>query len=330
MNNEGAFNKKLSICIPTYNRADALKECLENIIPQVKNYSIPIYVSDDASTDNTNEIVLEFRKIYPFIYYSCNAVTLSPDYNFKHVLKMSQCEYAWLLGDRSRIIDGAIEQILNIVDHKNYDLIVVNGGELKSLYSQEFIPKVKSLKTKVFKDRDEFLGQLGWYITWMSCLIFGQGVRQCGDFDSFGGTGFIHAGVVLKYLSETDFSVYWDSTMRVYNVNTVVSGWAVNNTVFEVFTAKWYQLIQSLPHFKKKARLAALKGITFGNKIFSLKSMLYLRAIGQYDLNILKKYGFFLSYTTYIPKIILVIIALTPPIFLNVLRTLRRVLFKSS
>ena len=330
MNNKRSSNNKLSICVPTYNRAELLKGCLENTIPQTRKYSIPIYISDNASTDNTAQVVLEFQKIYPFIYYSCNAVTFSPDYNFKHVLKMSQCEYAWLLGDRSRIIDGAIEQILNIVNHDNYDLIVVNGGEFKSLYSEDLIPKVKNLETRVFRNHNDFLRELGWHITWMSCLIFGQKVRHCGDFDSFEGTSFIHVGVVLKYLSETDFSVYWDSTMRAYNVKTVASGWAVNNLVFENFAFKWYQLIQSVPQYEEKARLASLKGIAFGNKIFSLKSMLYLRAIGQYDLNILKKYGICLSYTTNIPKIILVIIAITPPIFLNMLRTLRRVLFKSN
>lgn len=324
------MNNKLSICIPTYNRDQLLKECLENIIPQTRNYSIPIYISDNASTDTTAQVVLDFQKNYPFIYYSCNAATLSPDYNFQHVLKMSQCEYAWLLGDRSRIIDSAIEKILNIVNQDNYDLIVVNGGEFKSLHSEVLIPKVKNLETKVFKNHNDFLRELGWHITWMSCLIFGQKIRQYGDFDSFEGTSFIHVGVVLKYLSETDFSLYWDSTMRAYNVKTVTSGWAINNLVFENFALKWCQLIQSLTGYEEKARLASLKGIAFGNKIFSLKSMLYLRALGQYDLNILKKYGVYLSYTTNIPKIILVIIAITPPLFLNVLRTLRRVLLKSN
>jgi abequosyltransferase len=324
------INKKLSICIPTYNRAELLKECLENIIPEVKNYSIPIYISDNASTDNTAQVVLEFQKIYPFIYYSCNAVALSPDYNFKHVLEMSQCEYAWLLGDRSRIIDGAMAQILNVLNHDDYDLIVVNGGEFKSLNSEELIPKVKNLESKVFRNHNDFLCELGWYITWMSCLIFGQKIRQYGDFDSFEGTSFIHVGIVLKYLSETDFSVYWDSTMRAYNVKTVASGWAINNLIFENFAFKWYQMIQSLTQYEEKARLSSLKSIAAGNKIFSFKSMLYLRAIGQYDLNTLEKYSFYLSYTTNIPKIILIIIAITPPIFLNILRTLRRVLFKSN
>jgi hypothetical protein len=241
---------------------------------------------------------------------------------------MSECEYAWLLGDRSRIINGAIEHVLQTVNKDNYDLIVVNGGEFKSLNSENLIPKVTNLETKVYRNHNDFLCELGWYITWMSCLIFGQKIRQLGDFDFFEGTSFIHVGVVLQYLSETEFSVYWDSAMRAYNAQTVASGWAINNLVFENYALKWYQLIQSLKQYEERARLTALKGIAFGNRIFSFKTMLYLRALGQYDFNVLKKYGFYLSYTSNIPKIMLTMIALTPPIFLNLLRTLRRVLLK--
>ena len=59
---------KLSIIVPTYNRAGYLKECLNSIICQ--NYpNLEIIVTDDNSTDNTEEVVKEYIKKYSYIKY---------------------------------------------------------------------------------------------------------------------------------------------------------------------------------------------------------------------------------------------------------------------
>ena len=51
----------LSICIPTYNRSNYLKICLNSIMSQVDiNLPIEIIVSDNCSTDNSLEIIDEY------------------------------------------------------------------------------------------------------------------------------------------------------------------------------------------------------------------------------------------------------------------------------
>ena len=55
-------NKQLSIVIPTYNRADFLDYSLKLHIPIVKKYNICIYISDNASTDNTKEVINKLVK----------------------------------------------------------------------------------------------------------------------------------------------------------------------------------------------------------------------------------------------------------------------------
>ncbi len=49
-----------SICIPTYNRANYLKEALESVLSQTyKNYEVIVY--DDGSTDSTYQVVKGFK-----------------------------------------------------------------------------------------------------------------------------------------------------------------------------------------------------------------------------------------------------------------------------
>ena len=51
------MNELLSICIPTYNRSQYLLQTLEAFLPQVIPHQIPIYVSDNGSTDKTISII---------------------------------------------------------------------------------------------------------------------------------------------------------------------------------------------------------------------------------------------------------------------------------
>jgi len=57
----------LSICIPTYNRAECLKESLKKMIPVCSENNIQICVSDNASPDDTPKVMAGFTRKYEFI-----------------------------------------------------------------------------------------------------------------------------------------------------------------------------------------------------------------------------------------------------------------------
>lgn len=54
------------LCI-TYNHASYIKDCLEGIVRQKTNFPFRAYIHDDASTDGTAEIILEYAQQYPEI-----------------------------------------------------------------------------------------------------------------------------------------------------------------------------------------------------------------------------------------------------------------------
>lgn len=56
-----------SIVIPTYNRADRLKICLESLTKQTFT-SFEVLVCDDGSTDNTNEVIEQFSDKFDLTY----------------------------------------------------------------------------------------------------------------------------------------------------------------------------------------------------------------------------------------------------------------------
>ncbi len=120
----------LSICIPTYSRADYLRQCLESIAVQfdnenVKN-SIEVVVSDNASPDNTKEIVQGFQTRFSNIKYFRNDENLGMDRNIMNSVLKASGKYCWHIGDDDLVQNGALELILRILAQKEVSVLTVN------------------------------------------------------------------------------------------------------------------------------------------------------------------------------------------------------------
>lgn len=68
--NQGNFKKDIPevtvLCI-AYNHAPYIRDCLDGIVHQKVNFPFRAYVHDDASTDETARIILEYARRYPEI-----------------------------------------------------------------------------------------------------------------------------------------------------------------------------------------------------------------------------------------------------------------------
>lgn len=56
---------KVSICSITYNQASFVKEALDSFFRQKVDFDFEVVVGDDASTDGTREILLDYQAKYP-------------------------------------------------------------------------------------------------------------------------------------------------------------------------------------------------------------------------------------------------------------------------
>ena len=136
----------LSFCIPVYNRSARINKIIERIIP-FDNNEIEIVVSDNASTDDTNEVVNKFND--PRIKYFRNKKNVGMDANFILVLKRATGKFTFLLMDEDEVALETIPWILQEI-RKNNNLSQLCGsiGDKRLKYKGDFNKALKVVREK--------------------------------------------------------------------------------------------------------------------------------------------------------------------------------------
>jgi glycosyltransferase involved in cell wall biosynthesis len=134
---------KVSICIPTFNRYEYLKECIESILAQTY-MDIEIIVSDNASKDETHKITKE----YPNIKYYRHTEPLNWYENWNFAVSKASGEYIALYHDDDLYCVNMIEEVVSIFKEKKDTLLVHTG-------SYHFTEDNKNLINKKVRIQDE-------------------------------------------------------------------------------------------------------------------------------------------------------------------------------
>lgn len=131
---------KLSICIPTYNRAAQLLNCLQSIISmrKPKGFQFEVCISDNGSNDNTKEIILNAKKDLN-INYNRNESNLGIPRNFVKVVSMAVGEFIWLIGDDDLLLPHTFDTLEVLFNkHKNVKFFYINSYLLDTNYIFSF------------------------------------------------------------------------------------------------------------------------------------------------------------------------------------------------
>jgi len=112
----------LSICIPTYNRAGLLRECLSSINPEELDGKVEVVVSDNASTDDTLTVLKAFQATHP-LRYIVQSENLGPDRNFDAVVAEARGEYCWLLGSDDVVQPGGVRSLVAMLTSCQTDIV---------------------------------------------------------------------------------------------------------------------------------------------------------------------------------------------------------------
>lgn len=107
------MNKKITVVIPTYNRARLLKETIASVLNQTyKNFDL--LICDNASIDNTLEIIKEFND--ERIIYHRHESNIGLQQNWKFALTTPKTTFVALLSDDDLYLPHHLEQGIALME----------------------------------------------------------------------------------------------------------------------------------------------------------------------------------------------------------------------
>src|SRR5574344_1679158 len=271
------FNDKsnlLSICILTYNRADLLCETLRSFIKEAAPYNIPIYVSNNCSTDHTIEVVTQMQQEYQNLHLHTNAENLGFDRNAMAAVQMSQSQYCWLFSDDDAIKEGAIKAVISHME-KGYDLLIVNASDYDKNLAQERVHSFWKDQDKIYQkgEHNQLFDDMVMYVTFVGCLVVNRQWWNSIEKDKYIGTAFVHLGTVFEYIVNRKAYYISEPYIKMRGDN---SSWIKNK--FKILNFTLPQTFACLTEYDTAVKLKHANI----NQQYSIKDLLRYKAICQY------------------------------------------------
>ena len=265
---------KLSICIGTYNRAEFIGQTLDSILVQ-QEPNVEIVIMDNASSDDTPELIAQYMLYHPQISYFRKQENTGFDRNYDEAVMYAKGEYCWLMSDDDLIIPGAIANILDTLENEN-DLIVVNSEVRNSDLSVTLESKLIKLDfDRIYRreDRDTFFIKNVKYLSFIGCLVIRRAYWLSKNASSYYGTGFIHVGVLFQSPAIFNVRVMAKPSVIIRLGNSTWSG-----TRFDIWMIWWPKIIWSFLEFSE----AVKKEVCMREPWRRVHVLLKQRALGVY------------------------------------------------
>lgn len=207
-------NTKFTIIIPTRERADTLEYTLANVVAQDYD-NFEVLVSDNASNDNTSEVVRRFMDTHANVKYINTKKRLSMSHNWEFALKHVDEGWMAFLGDDDGLLPGALTYLDGII--KEIGLCAITSAAIGFTWSntdRQESGRLTMYLNDGFKiiDSDEALRMVveqGYYYSilpmvyrgFIDSSLFRRAQSITGDFFQ-SMTPDVYSGLVIALLTE--------------------------------------------------------------------------------------------------------------------------------
>lgn len=106
----------------TFNRSAALARTLEAFIA-ARLTSMKLHVLDNASTDETPQVVASAKQRWPGLTYHRNSCNIGGNANILRAVEVSDSEYSWVIGDDDAWLLQDISELAGVLKEGRADII---------------------------------------------------------------------------------------------------------------------------------------------------------------------------------------------------------------
>jgi glycosyltransferase involved in cell wall biosynthesis len=198
----------LTVGIPTYNGSAYIRNALDSVINQISVELISrvdILISDNASTDDTPEIINHYQTDHTIpIHYSRNFTNIGYDKNVDALFKKASGDFVWMLADDDTLKEGALVSIFKLLDdYPSLNAVLVNFDQYDRKL-ETIIDIVELPDDQLCKDAETFLHNSKARYNLLSALIIRKDKWNNEDLSMGYGTNYIHIYGLFKILLQGD------------------------------------------------------------------------------------------------------------------------------
>lgn len=194
----------LSICIPTYNRAEVLAVSLRALCQTLRDNkledAIEVCVSNNGSTDHTQQVIGDICGEFPKVRHRRNSQNLGFGRNLWNVIRFAQSDYVVPLGDDDLIAVEAIPDICSALARLTPNLLLLSSD------SSHLSAEMKSMASgsREVDGLDFYLTDLGaFHATFIGNLVFNrQAFLEAPEGDFIADSAYPHMAPVLACLKQ--------------------------------------------------------------------------------------------------------------------------------
>ncbi|MEC4727736.1 glycosyltransferase [Shewanella sp. D64] len=190
---------KLTIAIPTYNGGGTIAKLLNSIFVQDFDSSrVEVLISDNASTDNVESVVADFKQVN----YFKNESNVGADRNIAMCIERAQGTYVWVIGDDDVLANKSLSKALKVIDgNQDLSAIYINFSLYNCSEQRYLKEKWLDIDTdRCFDDPSEFLKHVGIAPNYLSATIHNKNLFLNGGYKEFFGTNWVQFGCLLNYI----------------------------------------------------------------------------------------------------------------------------------
>ena len=126
----------VSVILVNYNTANLTKACLKSVFDHTSGIDFEVYVVDNASTDNSCEII---ETEFPQVILIRNTENLGFGKANNIAMKRSQAKYVFLLNTDTVLVNNAIKIFFDFMEKEENKNVAVCGG---TLYDENNNPNI--------------------------------------------------------------------------------------------------------------------------------------------------------------------------------------------
>lgn len=168
---------RISIAIPTYNRANVLADTLSALAthPELMSDDVELVISDNASSDDTASVVEDFStRTGKAVRFRRNERNLGIDGNIHAVSHLATGRYLLLMSDDDFLKPGALTRLAEFVNqHPDLLFCFANGGAFSGQYNPaaNLPPLIHLPEMIVTKDPNAVLEAIWIWSTFISAFF---------------------------------------------------------------------------------------------------------------------------------------------------------------